>query len=82
MVSKELEILRLSTQKVEDSMEGNKARTVQLERQLKQKDWELEDSMNMKNLEIKELKDSIKALNKKTKNMEKEFSIKYLKFKF
>lgn len=77
MVSKELEMLRTSTKKVEDTMESNKVKTVQMERQLKQKDWELEDTMNMKDLEIKELKEKIRLLSMKNKNIEEEFSIKY-----
>jgi hypothetical protein len=76
MVARELEMLRSSTIKIEDSMEDHKSKTNQLERTLKHKEWELEDTLNMKNLKIQELENTNRLLEKSSIGQDKANSEK------
>ena len=76
MVARELEMLRSSTVKIEDSMEDHKSKTNQLERALKHKEWELEDTINMKNLRIQELENANRLLEKSSIEQDKTNSVK------
>ena len=71
-----MDLLRSSTIQIEDTMEENKSKTTKLERALKQKEWELEDSNNMKNLKIQELENAKDLLEKKMLDIQKEYSKK------
>ena len=74
MVGREMDMLRSSTIKIEGSMEENKTKTDRLERSLKHKQWELEDCLNMKNLQIQELGNTKTQFERKFLDTEKRLS--------
>lgn len=58
----DLEMLRSSNSEAVESAESNRGTAMQLGKQLKQKEWELEDVSNTKDLRIKELENKVEQL--------------------
>ena len=55
MLTKELELVRVSGERTKDELEGTETAIHDLEKQLKQKEWELTDEKNMKRAKVAEL---------------------------
>ena len=73
MLSKELEMLRVSSSLNTENLENNKENMVKLERMLKEKDWELQDLCNMKSLKIQELETQLEEHMKNMERLKEDF---------
>ena len=62
MLTKELELLRASGERTKDELEDTETAVRDLEKQLKQKEWQLTDDQNMNKAKVAELEAEIEQL--------------------
>ena len=62
MLTKELELVRVSGERTKDELEGTETAIRDLEKQLKQKEWELTDEKNMNRAKVAELEAEMEQL--------------------
>lgn len=76
MLSRELEMVQNSNKEVIENLENNKENATQYSRLLKEKEWELQDMRNMKELKIRELECQLEEVQKGSKWKIEEFERK------
>ena len=62
MLTKELELVRVSGEKTKGELEGSETTVCSLEKQLKQKDWELTDQQSMHKAKEAEMEAEVEQL--------------------
>ena len=77
MLSKELGLLRASGEKTKDELEDTETVVHDLEKQLKQKDWQLTDEQNMNKAKVAELEANMEQLRVEMKKMQERFQHKH-----
>ena len=76
MLTKELDILRTANNETEETLESSKKVSQDLEKVIKDRDYEIEDINNMNSLKVKELEGAIAKLKKAIKEKDEECSRK------
>lgn len=77
MLTKELELLRASGERTKDELEDTETVVHDLEKQLKQKDWQLTDEQNMNKAKMAELEAEIEQLRLAMNKMQERFQHKH-----
>ena len=77
MLTKELELVRVSGERTKDELEGTETAVHDLEKQLKQKDWELTDQQNMHRAKVAELEAEIEHLRSVMSKSQDKFQHKH-----
>lgn len=77
MLTKELELVRVSGERTKDELEGNEATIHDLEKQIKQKDWELTDQQNMNKAKTAALEAEIDQLRSTMSKKQERFEHKH-----
>ena len=77
MLTKELELVRVSGERTKDELEGTETAVHDLEKQLKQKDWELTDQQNMHRAKVAELEAEIEHLQSVMSKSQDKFQHKH-----
>ena len=76
MLTKELHILRTANNETEETLESSKKVSQDLQKVIKDRDYEIEDINNMNSLKVKELEGAIAKLKKSIKEKDEECSRK------
>ena len=77
MLTKELELVRVSGERAKDELEGTETVVHDLEKQLKQKEWELTDQQNMHRAKVAELEAEIEHLRSAMSKSQDRFQHKH-----
>ena len=77
MLTKELELVRVSGERTKDELEGTETAIRDLEKQLKQKEWELTDEKNMNRAKVAELEAEIEQLRSVMSKSQERFEHKH-----
>ena len=77
MLTKELELVRVSGERTKDELEGTETAIRDLEKQLKQKEWELTDEKNMDRAKVAELEAEMEQLRSEMSKSQKRFEHKH-----
>ena len=77
MLTKELELVRVSGEKTKDELEGSETTVYNLEKQLKQKDWELTDQQNMHRAKEDEMEAEVEQLRSAFSKAQDRFQHKH-----
>ena len=77
MLTKELELVRVSGERTKDELEGTETAIRDLEKQLKQKEWELTDEKNMDRAKVAELEAEMEQLRSEMSKSQKIFEHKH-----
>ena len=72
MLTKELDILRIANNETEETLESSKKVSQDLQKVIKDRDYEIEDINNMNSLKVKELEGAIAKLKKAIKEKDEE----------
>ena len=72
MLTKELDILRTANNETEETLESSKKVSQDLQKVIKDRDYEIEDINNMNSLKVKELEGAIAKLKKAIKEKDEE----------
>ena len=77
MLTKELELLRASGERTKDELEDTETAVHDLEKQLKQKEWQLTDEQNMSKAKVAEFEAEIEQLRSAMIKMQERFQHKH-----
>lgn len=77
MLTKELELVRVSGERTKDELEGTETTIHDLEKQLKQKEWEIMDQQNMSRAKVTELEAEIEHLKSAMSKAQLKFEHKH-----
>ena len=77
MLTKELELLRASGERTKDELEDTETAVHDLEKQLKQKEWQLTDEQNMNKAKMTEFEAEIEQLRVAMTKMQERFQHKH-----
>ena len=77
MLTKELELLRASGERTKDELEDQETFVHDLEKQLKQKEWQLTDEQNMNKAKVAELEAEREQLRLAMNKMQEKFQHKH-----
>ena len=77
MLTKELELLRASGERAKDELEDTETVVHDLEKQLKQKEWQLMDEQSMSKAKVAELEAEIEQLRSAMTKMQERFQHKH-----
>ena len=77
MLTKELELVRVSGERTKDELEGTETAIRDLEKQLKQKEWELTDEKNMNRAKVAELEAEMEQLRSEMSKSQERFEHKH-----
>lgn len=77
MLTKELELLRTSGERTKDELEDMETFVHDLEKQLKQKEWQLTDERNLNKAKVVELEAEIEQLRSAMNKMQERFQHKH-----
>ena len=77
MLTKELELVRVSGERAKDELEGTETVVHNMEKQLKQKEWELTDEQNMHRAKVAELEAEIEQLRSSMSKSQDRFQHKH-----
>ena len=77
MLTKELELVRVSGERTKDELEGTETAIRDLEKQLKQKEWELTDEKNMNRAKVAELEAEMEQLRSLMSRSQERFEHKH-----
>ena len=77
MLTKELELVRVSGERTKDELEGTETTIHDLEKQLKQKEWELTDEKNLNRAKVAELEAEIEQIRSVTSKSQERFEHKH-----
>ena len=77
MLTKELELVRVSGERTKDELEGTETAIRDLEKQLKQKEWELTDEKNMNRVKVAELEAEMEQLRSVMSKSQERFEHKH-----
>ena len=77
MLTKELELVRVSGERTKDELEGTETAIRDLEKHLKQKEWELTDEKNMDRAKVAELEAEMEQLRSEMSKSQKRFEHKH-----
>ena len=77
MLTKELELVRVSGERTKDELEGTETAIRYLEKQLKQKEWELTDEKNMNRAKVAELEAEMEQLRSLMSKSQERFEHKH-----
>ena len=79
MLTKELELVRVSGERTKDELEDTETAVHELEKQLKQKEWEITDQHNMNRAKVSELEAEIEQLKSSMSKAQHIFEHKHAK---
>ena len=77
MLTKELELVRVSGERTKDELEGSETAIRDLEKQLKQKEWELTDEKNMNRAKVAELEAEMEQIRSVMSKSQERFEHKH-----
>ncbi|XP_015762342.1 PREDICTED: coiled-coil domain-containing protein 57-like [Acropora digitifera] len=77
MLTKELELVRVSGERTKDELEDTETAVHELEKQLKQKEWEITDQHNMNRAKVSELEAEIEQLKSSMSKAQHRFEHKH-----
>ncbi|XP_066292208.1 coiled-coil domain-containing protein 57-like [Branchiostoma lanceolatum] len=77
LLSKELEMVRSASEKQNTELQHTDQNIQQLQKALKQKEWELQDVTSIKNARIEELEKQMKQMEVKMQRLQEEFQRKH-----
>ena len=77
MLTKELELVRVRGEKTKDELEGSETTVDNLEKQLKQKDWELTDQQSMHRAKEAEMEAEVEQLRSAFSKAQDRFQHKH-----
>lgn len=77
MLTKELELLRASGERTKDELEDTETVVHALEKQLKQKEWQITDEQNTNKAKVAELEAEIEQLRSAMAKMRERFGHKH-----
>lgn len=77
MLTKELELLRATGERTKDELEDTETVVHDLEKQLKQKEWQLTDEQNMNKAKVTEFETEIEQLRLAMAKMQDRFQHKH-----
>ena len=77
LLTKELELVRASSDRTKDELETTESVIHNLEKQLKQKEWEASDEQNMNRAKVAELEAQIEQLKTAASKSEARFQHKH-----
>ncbi|XP_073246831.1 coiled-coil domain-containing protein 57-like [Porites lutea] len=77
MLTKELELVRVSGEKTKDDLEGSETTVYDLEKQLKRKDWELTDQQSMHRAKEAEMEAEVEQLRSAFSKAQDRFQHKH-----
>lgn len=77
MLTKELELLRASGDRTKDELEDTETVVHALEKQLKQKEWQITDEQNTNKAKVAELEAEIEQLRSAMAKMQERFGHKH-----
>ena len=77
MLTKELELVRVSGERTKEELEGTETAIHDLEKQLKQKEWELTDEKSMNRAKVAELEAEMEQLRSVMSKSQERFEHKH-----
>ena len=77
MLTKELELLRASGERTKDELEDTETSIHDLEKQIKQKEWQLTDEQNMNKAKVAEMEAEIEQLRSVMNKTQERFQHKH-----